>query len=208
MPRYKSARMIGIFLSMPKGEVMTRAIVEDALTQEKKVFVPYIHNPPPDSGAKPRKVMEMVELFSKDDLKRIERDRDAWGIPTVKPHLVARRSKILNDEENLAWRMRAWGQDGVIGVRESGLIKGKLDMVIMPGMAFDRKRGRLGHGKGFYDLFLQRYHDDKVSTTSDKVPEDERGMPFLGTSMHSGHLRCCSGLTSPSWTCSEGTDGR
>lgn len=31
-----------------------------------------------------------------------------------------------------------------------------IDLVVVPGLAFDQKRNRLGRGKGYYDIFLRR----------------------------------------------------
>lgn len=172
MPEYKSASRISIYLSMPSLEIMTRALVIDALAQGKQVFVPFIHDAPV-TGKIALKVMEMVSLHSKADYVRCESQRDSWGIPSINAHSIRERHRVLDDGENIVWKVTNGGDERATKSNETR--KGGLDMIVMPGVAFDRKLARLGHGKGFYDHFLQRFFDTKVMS-----PQSAKSMPFLG----------------------------
>lgn len=44
----------------------------------------------------------------------------------------------------------------IVMAREDGAVTGNIDLVVAPGCAFDADCNRLGHGKGYYDCFLER----------------------------------------------------
>ncbi len=60
---------------------------------------------------------------------------------------------------------------GKFGIPEpkSGTFKGKPDLIIVPGVAFDKSCNRLGRGKGFYDRFLKHFpHVPTIGVAYDK----------------------------------------
>ena len=168
MPEYHGAKNIGIYLSMPSGEVMTKSIVLDALRNGKTVFVPYIYKPLAPNG--PASMMDMVSLFSEEDFESLPQDR--WGIPTPSKSSLARRQSYF----------------GKVSGRHICGKGGKLDVILMPGVAFDKGRRRLGHGKGYYDVFLSQYHNQAKSeqpleTSGGQVESHTKyKMPLLGES--------------------------
>ena len=134
---------------MPGREISTHAIVVDALQQGKKVFIPYIY---PEAGSK-SKIMDMLRLNDEQDLADLK--PDGWGIPSLSSESVEQRENAL-------------GGSGL----SSRSTDASLDLVFMPATAFDASNNRLGHGKGFYDRYLSRVHE--------QFGQDRRKFPALG----------------------------
>ncbi|CAG8952474.1 hypothetical protein HYFRA_00001221 [Hymenoscyphus fraxineus] len=171
-PSYQKAQRVGIYLSMPKGELQTDEIVRHALVSGKQVFVPFLHKPKIPIINTPVSVMDMVRLDSIADYEALK--RDSWGIPTIDKLTVHEREHILGDETE----------------------KADLDMILVPGVAFDLSPEglvrRLGHGLGFYDYFLHRYstsHGNELSLgprTSPLLYGLALKEQFLGVGVESG----------------------
>ncbi|KKI88613.1 hypothetical protein WQ54_30945 [Bacillus sp. SA1-12] len=58
----------------------------------------------------------------------------------------------------------------------------QIDMMIVPGICFDRKGYRIGYGGGYYDRYLTIYHNDTLSLAFstqivEKVPKEEHDIP-------------------------------
>lgn len=60
-----------------------------------------------------------------------------------------------------------------------------IDLVVVPGIAFDKSNNRIGRGKGYYDNFLRRFpkHRSKIGLgfrfqLLDKVPSTKRDIPL------------------------------
>ncbi|ROT38727.1 5-formyltetrahydrofolate cyclo-ligase [Sodiomyces alkalinus F11] len=140
---YEEAERISIFLAMPSGEIQTDAIVRHALSAGKQVYIPYLHKSPFAPGEGPPRVMDMVRLRDLEDYESLQPDK--WGIPSIDSATVNERQRILG------------GSDP--NPADSST---PLDLILMPGVAFDIEPEtgilrRLGHGKGFYDFFIERY---------------------------------------------------
>ncbi|KWU41589.1 nagb/rpia/CoA transferase-like protein [Rhodotorula sp. JG-1b] len=127
---YRSAASISCYLSLPHSEVQTDSLIHDALAQGKHVYVPYC-------PVEDKTTMRMVRLRDTNHFDGLRPNR--WGIREVDP----------NEVESL--------QDVDQPTTNDGPAPAGLDLLILPGLAFDPYRRRLGHGRGYYDRYINTY---------------------------------------------------
>lgn len=126
---------------MPKGELRTDEIVKHALSHGKDVFVPFTKIPEqPDA-------MKMLQLKSLEDFESLR--PNAWKIPE---HETAEGIQEGALSDLLSFKSLCHNEfysGTALDPDNDGL-----DLIVLPGLAFDRTRTRLGHGKGYYDRYL------------------------------------------------------
>ncbi|MDE6843571.1 MAG: 5-formyltetrahydrofolate cyclo-ligase, partial [Muribaculaceae bacterium] len=59
----------------------------------------------------------------------------------------------------------------------------QIEMMVIPGVAFDRRGNRMGRGKGFYDRLLQTAKATKIGVgyefqLMDEIPTEEHDVPM------------------------------
>ncbi|KAJ8509003.1 hypothetical protein ONZ45_g8779 [Pleurotus djamor] len=131
LPSYQSAQRISCFLNMPTGEVDTSHTIHDILDDGKTLFVPRIDKSTPGR-------MDLLRIYSTDDLSRLK--PGTWGIK--EPEAV-----MTVEETGESQRRQNALDEGCDG----------LDVILVPGVAFDHTLSRLGHGKGYYDRYINNY---------------------------------------------------
>jgi len=127
LSEYKKAKSIGLFLSMPKHEINTDAALSDAVSNGKTIYVPEVG-----------KNFELADM----DLIQVILSEDASKSGEIFHRTWPRNKWSIPEPPESMERIPAQPSD--------------IDLLIVPGLAFDAKGGRLGQGKGYYDRFIAR----------------------------------------------------
>mmetsp|Transcript_26121 Transcript_26121/g.72003 ORF Transcript_26121/g.72003 Transcript_26121/m.72003 type:complete len:301 (+) Transcript_26121:62-964(+) len=132
MPEYKDAKSVGLFLSMPKSEISTAEILGHCVADGKDIYVPQVGQNFENAD------MELLKVFHESG--------DATNVED--------KEKTLFYE---SWPKNKWSIPEPPSSMEIQLAKpGDIDLLIVPGLAFDRNGNRLGQGRGYYDRFIER----------------------------------------------------
>ncbi|KAL7628106.1 hypothetical protein AAE478_002303 [Parahypoxylon ruwenzoriense] len=177
---YVEAKRVAVYLSMPSGEIQTDPIVRHALSSGKQVFVPYLHKSGLQPSDGPARLMDMVSLKGIEDYESLQSDK--WGIPSIDATTVHERERSVGELDGN-------GSEDVA-----------LDLILMPGVAFDvdprsQETRRLGHGKGFYDYFLHRYA--LVASSKEKTSDGRPAILLYALALKEQLLSPSSGETVP-----------
>jgi 5-formyltetrahydrofolate cyclo-ligase len=125
---YTRASSIALFISMPRGEFDTRSLIERAMQDNKTVYIPRV-------GLNlEERTMDMIALnpYLKEGegvgVIYDEWPRNKWSIPEPPASPAP-----------------------VVAYSDAGAA---IDLIVVPGVAFDAFGGRLGQGAGYYDRFI------------------------------------------------------
>ena len=58
-------------------------------------------------------------------------------------------------DENEKLLKSKFGVEEPLGLKEKLYTKNKIDLMIVPGVGFDKDNNRIGFGKGYYDKYLE-----------------------------------------------------
>lgn len=111
------------------------------------------------------------EVKTSDFIRKWEKEKDFYT-PVVKGDEIIFRQCNINTQ----LKESSFGIQEPIGENFSDY--SKVDLIIVPGLAFDRKKNRMGRGKGYYDRFLPKLTAPKMGICFefqlfDTIPSDK-----------------------------------
>ncbi len=153
MKIYQDATSIGLFLSMPTGEIDTAWAVQHAIQSGKDLYLP-----------------QVGQNFEKSDMDLIQIQTTATSSssmpqPTPSPQdpsAVTTDVPLYHHWPKNKWNIPEPPPYVILKTAQPG----DLDVLILPGLAFDARGNRLGQGKGYYDRFLARMCGETTNRSS------------------------------------------
>lgn len=156
---WRSAKEVMLFFSLP-DEVDMLPLIRAALAEQKRIYLPRVIAAQVSRGVDVCEVAEGNTLAMGGTLPK--KSEQAMGNTLPKKSTLPAGNTVSGEEMMLEVRELAPGQlaPGRWGIweptDEAPLLSdySRLDLVVVPGVAFSSDGKRLGRGKSFYDRFL------------------------------------------------------
>ncbi len=104
-------------------------------------------------------ILFYLALADEVQTEKMIEDSLKLGKKVAVPLIDSQNNQILISELKNPEKELAAGTLGILQPKKNfyrALKKGELELIIVPGVAFDKRGNRLGFGKGFYDRFLKK----------------------------------------------------
>ena len=114
-------------------------------------------------------VMSYMDFKNEVKTDRINNFIKESGKKLVLPKVIDKETMIVIEDKN-QYIVSPFGNKEPDGEE----YKGNIDVIITPGVAFDRDKNRVGFGRGYYDRFFVKYPNaKKISISFEKQIIDE-----------------------------------
>ena len=156
---WRSAKEVMLFFSLP-DEVDMLPLIRAALAEQKRIYLPRVIATQVSRGVDVCKVAEGNTLAMRGTLAK--KSEQAMGNTLPKESTLPAGNTVSGEEmilevRELAPEQLAPGRWGIWEPTDGAPLLSdysRLDLVVVPGVAFSSDGKRLGRGKSFYDRFL------------------------------------------------------
>lgn len=156
---WRSAKEVMLFFSLP-DEVDMLPLIRAALAEQKRIYLPRVIAAQVSRGVDVCEVAEGNTLAMRGTLAKKSEQAMGNTLPkesTLPAGNTVRCEEMILEVRELAPGQLALGRWGIWEpTDEAPLLSdySRLDLVVVPGVAFSSDGKRLGRGKSFYDRFL------------------------------------------------------
>lgn len=172
-------RMLGIRNNLSIDEIAEYSTRITGILMKQEIFI--------SSGLIMFYVNTGSEVVTRELIKKAVYLRKRAAIPMVEHGAGGKKTmaacEITNIEEETEM-----GSYGILEPKKSMVKKvlpGDIDMIIVPGVAFDAKGYRIGYGGGYYDRFLKNVRKDCMKAgiayefqVVDELPKEDHDIPL------------------------------
>ncbi len=138
-----------------KRESMTR---EEVISKSRKITEKFLNS---EYYQNAETIMSYISIKNEIEMTEINRrvleDRKTLLFPVIEGEYI----KAIKTDSLKKLEEKKFGVIEPVCGEESE--KADIDLIIVPGVAFDKRGNRIGFGKGYYDRFLKGYRGKKIA---------------------------------------------